>query len=103
MTQNAETPRAESGAFQEDLAAGVGPGTKVPDGEPTAQQRGLFPGKAGRPVARPLVLITRGRVEYLARCPGCKDMHRHTHLGKVTGPCGKRYALEPRRGRRAAA
>lgn len=88
---------------RKDLAAGVGSGATVPQTTPTAQQMALLPWKPGRAVARPLVLATRGRVEYLARCPGCGDMHRHTHLGHVTGPCGKQYELEPRRARSAAA
>lgn len=50
--------------------------------------------------ARPLVLITRGRIEYTAKCPGCANWHRHRHLGDVKGPCGTRYELQPRRGRR---
>lgn len=50
--------------------------------------------------ARPLVLITRGRVEYTAKCPGCSNWHRHRHLGDVRGPCGTRYELQPRRRRR---
>lgn len=52
--------------------------------------------------ARPLVLITRGRVEYTAKCPGCSNWHRHRHLGDVRGPCGTRYELQPRRRRRTA-
>lgn len=53
--------------------------------------------------ARPLVLITRGRVEYTAKCPGCSNWHRHRKLGDVQGPCGTGYELQPRRGRRGAA
>lgn len=80
MSHNAETPRAESGASQEVLFATGGTGASV---------------------ARPLVLITRGRIEFLAHCPKCSDWHRHIHLGKVTGPCGTEYDLQPRRGRAA--
>lgn len=50
--------------------------------------------------ARPLVLITRGQVEYTAKCPGCDNWHRHRHLGDVQGPCGTEYELQPRRARR---
>jgi hypothetical protein len=49
--------------------------------------------------ARPLVLITRGRVEFTAKCPGCDNWHRHRKLGDVQGPCGTFYELQPRRGR----
>jgi hypothetical protein len=76
VTTNAETRQHQSAGSQEVLfAAG---------GENVAS------------VARPLVLITRGRTEYLAHCPECKDWHRHVHLGKVTGPCGTKYDLQPR-------
>ncbi|MET7619036.1 hypothetical protein [Streptomyces sp. NPDC005408] len=53
-------------------------------------------GENAASVARPLVLVTRGRVEFLAHCPKCSDWHRHVHLGKVTGPCGTEYDLQPR-------
>ncbi|GGL30334.1 hypothetical protein GCM10010095_14320 [Streptomyces anthocyanicus] len=82
MTQNAQTPRGQAGASQEVLFAAEG-GTVAS-------------------VARPLVLITRGRVEFLAHCPGCRDWHRHVHLGNVTGPCGAEYELQPRRAKGAA-
>ncbi|SDN81539.1 hypothetical protein [Streptomyces wuyuanensis] len=82
MKQNAKTPRVEAGASQESLFA-AGGGTDAS-------------------VARPLVLVTRGRTEFLAHCPECKDWHRHVHLGKVTGPCGTEYDLKPRRAKGAA-
>ena len=82
MSQNAETPRGLTGASQEVLFA---------DG-----------GENNASVARPLVLITRGRLEYLAHCPHCRDWHRHVHLGTVTGPCGAEYELQPRRAKGAA-
>jgi hypothetical protein len=50
--------------------------------------------------ARPLVLITRGRVEYTAKCPGCGNWHRHRKLGNVQGPCGTTYELQSNRGSR---
>lgn len=80
MSTNTETPRHPSGGSQEVLFATGGTDASV---------------------ARPLVLITRGRIEYLAHCPSCKDWHRHVHLGTVTGPCGTEYELQPRRGRTA--
>jgi hypothetical protein len=52
--------------------------------------------------ARPLVLITRGRIEYTAKCPGCASWHRHRHLGDVRGPCGTEYELQ-RKAKRGAA
>lgn len=52
--------------------------------------------------ARPLVLITRGRIEYTAKCPGCGNWHRHRKLGDVEGPCGTVYELQPKAKRRAA-
>lgn len=80
MSQNTETPRVVAGAFQEVLfAAGGGTASNV---------------------ARPIVLITRGRTEFLARCPRCQAMHRHVHLGQVTAPCGATYELRPRRAKR---
>lgn len=72
----------------------------------TADQAELFPVDAGSvddhlPVVRPIALATRGRVEFTGRCPKCDAWHRHIHLGKVTGPCGGRYRLQPKRGRAA--
>jgi hypothetical protein len=66
------------------------------------QQAGLFPVDPAPLSARPLVLITRGRVEYLAHCPKCSCWHRHTHFGNVIGPCGTEYELQPRRAEGAA-
>ncbi|MFD9211646.1 hypothetical protein ACFVY9_00730 [Streptomyces sp. NPDC059544] len=67
-------------------------------------QESLFAAGGGTDasVARPLVLVTRGRTEFLAHCPRCKDWHRHVHLGKVTGPCGTEYELQARRTKGAA-
>ncbi|MFI9610358.1 hypothetical protein ACIHCM_01380 [Streptomyces sp. NPDC052023] len=81
MSTNEETRQGQTGGSQEVLFAAGG---------------GTAPS-----VARPLVLITRGRVEFLAHCPACKDWHRHVHLGTVTGPCGTEYELQPKRGRAA--
>lgn len=82
MSQNAKTRQGQTGGSQEVLFA-AGGGT-VPS------------------VARPLVLVTRGRIEFLARCPNCRNMHRHTHLGTVTGPCGTEYELQSRQAKGAA-
>lgn len=68
-----------------------------------AHQTSLFPASDavdGLPIVRPIALATRGRVEFTGHCPGCDAWHRHVHLGKVAGPCGTRYNLQPRRGRR---
>jgi hypothetical protein len=104
MTENAETPRVLAGASQKNLAAGGGGGLEaiVSHPLPKAQQPGLFPASSandGLPVVRPIALATRGRVEFTGRCPRCDGWHRHIHLGKVTGPCGARYNLQPKRGR----
>lgn len=83
MTTNAETRRLDSGGSQEVLFA-AGGGTV-----PTV------------PLARPVLVVTAGRVEYAARCPKCRDWHRHVSLGLKVAPCGTRYELAPRRGRAA--
>ena len=75
MTENAETPRAESGAFQETSAVGA---------EPILAQL----------VARPVPVSTSGRLEFAARCPRCKSWHRHIGLGEKDAPCGAHYLLE---------
>lgn len=92
MTQNAETPRGLTGAFPEDSATGGSSAATV--AQPTGVPRGSLS-------ARPMMLVTRGRIEYLTRCPGCDELHRHTALGTVTGPCGAQYELQPRRGEAA--
>lgn len=105
MTENANEPREGlTPGVREDQAAGGGRSVvSMPQPSDSAQQAGLFPTEVPQePLsARPLVLVTRGRVEYLAHCPHCKDWHRHVHLGKVSGPCGVEYELQPRRGRAA--
>ncbi|MEH0543273.1 hypothetical protein QA802_09365 [Streptomyces sp. B21-105] len=100
MTQNAENRPWLAGGSQEDLAAGGGSAATVAQTPP--QSDGLFPIDPAPLSARPLVLITRGRVEYLAHCPKCSDWHRHVHLGTVTGPCGTEYELQTRRAKGAA-
>lgn len=104
MTQNEKTPRRVAGASQKNLAAGGGGGLEaiVSQPLPKAQQQGLFPAASTTdvlPVVRPIAIATRGRVEFTGRCPKCDGWHRHIHLGKVTGPCGGRYNLQPKRGR----
>lgn len=104
MTHNDKTPRMSAGASQKNLAAGGGGGLDaiVSQSLPKAKQQGLFPASSaddGVPVVRPIVLATRGRVEFAGHCPKCGQMHRHVHLGKTTAPCGARYNLQPRRGR----
>lgn len=87
MSRNAEKPLRQSGAFPKDRGGGaatVAHATDIPEGTLSA---------------RPLVLITRGRIEYTAKCPGCDQWHRHRHLGDVRGPCGTEYELQPKRGR----
>ncbi|MEU1919100.1 hypothetical protein ABZ742_02865 [Streptomyces albogriseolus] len=99
MSQNAEKAPFGPAPSQKNLAGGEAAAT-VPQESP--QRDGLFPVEPAPLSARPLVLKTRGRVEYLAHCPHCRDWHRHVHLGNVTGPCGVEYELQPKSGRRAA-
>lgn len=75
MTQNAEMPRAESGAFQESNAVVA---------------------EANMPqlIARPVPVQTSGRLEFAARCPQCRDWHRHVGLGEKDAPCGAHYLLQ---------
>ncbi|QKZ22067.1 hypothetical protein [Streptomyces chartreusis] len=88
MTQNAETPRAESGAFQEDSAAGGKSAATVPQGsDNTHQDVALL-------VARPVPVQTSGRLEFAARCPECRTWHRHVSLGEKDAPCGAHYVLK---------
>ncbi|MGC9409813.1 hypothetical protein [Streptomyces sp. DZ1-3] len=95
MTTNAETPRAESGAFQEDSAAGGKSAAILAQLTDDAHQGdGLFPADPTLPVARPLPVSTSGRLEFVARCPECRDWHRHVGLGEKDGPCGAHYRLE---------
>jgi hypothetical protein len=75
MTQNAETPRAESGASQENRAASA---------------EAIVP----QLIARPVPVQTSGRTEFAARCPKCRDWHRHVGLGLKAAPCGAIYRLE---------
>lgn len=91
MTTDMNEPReALTLGVREDQAAGGGR-SAVTVAQPTTDAReGLS--------ARPLELVTRGDVEYLAYCPGCTELHRHRALGDVRAPCGARYELLPRQG-----
>jgi len=102
MSLNSSEPRRVRGAgVRKDQAAGGGrSAATVP--QASHQSDGLFTVDPAPLSARPLVLITRGRVEYLAHCPKCRDWHRHVHLGNVTGPCGTEYELQSRRAKGAA-
>ncbi|WP_331448023.1 hypothetical protein [Streptomyces xanthochromogenes] len=91
MNRNAKKGRLDPGPSQKVSAASGSTTTSLPQ---TADNRQLS--------ARPLVLITRGRVEFTAKCPGCSNWHRHRKLGDVEGPCGTQYELQPRAKRRAA-
>lgn len=97
MTQKNNEPRRMRGAGVREAMVVAEP--IVPHTSDSAH-RGATDLVAEGLSARPLVLITRGRVEYTAKCPGCSNWHRHRHLGDVRGPCGTRYELQPRRGRR---
>lgn len=93
MSRNANEPR-------ESLAPGVRE-DQAADGSRSALTVAQSTEVPREPLsARPLVLITRGRVEFTAKCPGCDNWHRHRKLGDVRGPCGTTYELQPRRGRR---
>ena len=95
MTTNAETPRMMAGAHREDSAVGASSAAIVPQATDDAHQGdGLFPAAPSLPVARPLPVSTSGRLEFVARCPECRDWHRHVGLGEKDGPCGAHYRLE---------
>ncbi|ANJ07156.1 hypothetical protein [Streptomyces parvulus] len=95
MNQKAETPRAESGAFRKDSAAGGKSAVTVPQDSDNAQQGdGLFPADPAPTIARPVPVQTSGRLEFAARCPECRTWHRHVSLGEKDAPCGAHYRLE---------
>lgn len=68
----------------------------VPHASDTAQQGdALFPGDPrSLPIARPVPVRTSGKLEFAARCPECRDWHRHVSLGEKDAPCGAHYLLE---------
>lgn len=84
MTTNAKTRRVVAGGSQQVLFGG-----------------GTAPTVPRLPVARPVLVVTSGRIEFAVRCPACQGWHRHVSLGEKTAPCGALYLLEPRRGRAA--
>ncbi|MFJ1604176.1 hypothetical protein ACIOHS_12500 [Streptomyces sp. NPDC088253] len=88
MTQNAETPRLDPGALQEDSAAGGTSAATVPQGADDAHQ------VVALLIARPVPVQTSGRLEFAARCPSCSSWHRHVGLGEKDAPCGAHYLLE---------
>jgi hypothetical protein len=45
-------------------------------------------------IARPVPVQTSGRLEFAARCPKCRNWHRHIGLGEKDAPCGAHYVLE---------
>lgn len=94
MTRNAETPRAESGAFQEDSAAGGTSVATVPQGDP---QR--VAGRLDTYRSRSRKWHRQVKVE---KCPGCG--HPHLHRAPLplvrsvlkTAPCGTVYVVQLR-------
>lgn len=94
MTMNAETPRAESGAFQEDSAAGGKSAVTVPQGDP---QR--VAGRLDTYRSRSRKWHRQVKVE---KCPGCG--HPHLHRAPLplvrsvlkTAPCGAVYVVQLR-------
>ncbi len=73
MIQNAEKALLQSGPSHENAVGAEG----------TVEQ-----------IARPVPVQTSGRTEFAARCPKCRDWHRHVALGRKTAPCGAVYTLE---------
>ncbi|MDX3458426.1 hypothetical protein PV396_41935 [Streptomyces sp. ME02-8801-2C] len=103
MTRNSNEPgMVETSRVREDRG-GRSVANTVTQTPGNAQQTALFAAPAAKTAARPLVLVTRGRTEFLARCPNCRQMHRHVHLGDVTGACGATYQLQPKAKRKGAA
>lgn len=89
MNPNSNEPReALTPGVREDQAAAGSRSVATVAHASDIPQQGLS--------ARPLVLITRGRIEFTAKCPGCGNWHRHRHLGDVRGPCGTAYELQPK-------
>lgn len=104
MTENENGPQVlETPRDREDQTAdGSRSVVSMPQATVRAQQGAFFPGSGEPPIVRPLALVTRGRVEFMGRCPGCDRHHRHVHLGLVTAPCGARYRLQTKRTKGAA-
>lgn len=95
MIQKAEKGYLGSSPSREDSAAGGKSAATVPQAKDGTQQGDtLFPGDKPLPVARPVPMQTSGRLEFAARCPVCRDWHRHVSLGDKDAPCGAHYRLE---------
>lgn len=90
-TENTNAPAA-TGANEEDNQLTAGSFATVAQGNGTRKRL---------PRVRPYLVATRGRIEYVVRCPACKHMHRHITLGLHLSPCGAEYNIRPRRGRLA--
>lgn len=88
----------------ESTNAPAGTGANVEDQMATGSSVTVAQGKSPwkrLPRVRPYLIATRGRIEYAVRCPACKHMHRHIHLGINSAPCGAEYNVRARRGRHA--
>lgn len=94
MTENAETPRAESGAFQEDSAAGGTSAAILAQGDP--------PRVAGRLDTYRSRSRKWHRQVKVEKCPGCG--HPHLHRAPLplvrsvlkNAPCGAVYVVQLR-------
>ncbi len=94
MTMNAETPRAESGAFQEDSAAGGKSAATVAQGDPLR-----VPGRLDTYRSRSSKWHRQVKVD---ECPRCG--HPHLHRAPLplvrsvlkTAPCGLVYIVQLR-------
>lgn len=96
MTERTETRQGLTGGSQEVSATSGATTSSLPQATDRAQQQGLFPTDDHLPVARPVVVMTSGRIEYAARCPECRCWHRHVSLGEKDAPCGAHYLLQPK-------
>ncbi|MFE2466248.1 hypothetical protein [Streptomyces mirabilis] len=87
MTLNSSEPRRVRGAGVREANVVVAEPI-VPHALDGAQQGDTLP------IARPVPVQTSGRLEFAARCPKCRDWHRHVSLGEKDAPCGAHYVLE---------
>lgn len=81
MTQNAKRGLLGTGPSRQDSAAG-------------GRRAATVAQPSDMPIARPVPVQTSGRLEFAARCPNCRDWHRHVGLGERRAPCGVIYLLE---------
>jgi hypothetical protein len=90
MTLNSNDPREAltPGDREDQQAGGSRSVVTVPQPSDTAHQGDPLP------IARPVPVQTSGRLEFAARCPNCRDWHRHVGLGERRAPCGVIYLLE---------